>query len=578
MTQFLLIAIATFASEDLTCIATGALIASGKIAFVPGVLACLTGIYAGDLLLYFAGRLIGRRVLRRFVSPEKLDRASQWLVERGATMVVLSRFTPGLRLPTYLAAGLLKTRFWTFSFYFLMAAMVWTPLLVGAAALLGTNLPHIGVAGPVMVLVVIQATKRRPSWHTRRRLLGWIRRRGRWEFWPAWLAYIPVLPYVVYLGLKHRCLTLFTAANPGIPSGGFVGESKSAILSHFTCVPVWTIVNEPAAVDDFMRRRDLSYPIVLKPDVGERGSGVVIARCAADVAAYFQSARPKTIAQQYVGGMEFGIFYYRYPGEIRGRIFSITEKHFPAVTGDGSSTIRELVLRDERAVCLADLYLNRLKRAADDVPATGEVVPLAELGSHCRGAIFLNGTTLETEAMRSAVDSIAKDFPGFYFGRFDVRADSMEALQRGEFHILELNGVAAEATHIYDPAVSLAEAYRVLFRQWRIAFEIGASNRDAGHEPMRLVDLLVTVRSNLRREGSPLQQHGDLRFRPGADRRFSLRPRPSRIPRYGASEERLLRLPEDRGRDRARGCAAIRRHAEHRYLLQPLATLPPTRD
>ena len=41
--------------------------------------------------------------------------------------------------------------------------------------------------------------------------------------------------------------------------------------------------------------------------------------------------------------------------------------------------------------------------------------------------------------------------------------------------ILELNGVTSEATHIYDPKFSLLDAYRVLFQQWRIAFEIGQS-------------------------------------------------------------------------------------------------------
>src|SRR5262245_22158199 len=130
MTQYLLIAAGTFASEDLTCIATGALIAGGKIGWIPGVLACLIGIYAGDLLLYLVGRLMARPILRRFVPADKIDRASQWLGERGAKVVVLSRFTPGLRLPTYVAAGLLKTRFWTFSFYFLVASILWTPVLV----------------------------------------------------------------------------------------------------------------------------------------------------------------------------------------------------------------------------------------------------------------------------------------------------------------------------------------------------------------------------------------------------------------------------------------------------------------
>ena len=494
MTQFLLIAAATFASEDLTCISTGALIAAGKIGWVPGVLACLFGIYVGDLVLYFAGRMIGRPLLRKLVPEEKLDRASQWLVERGARAVVLSRFTPGLRLPTYVAAGLLQTRFWTFSFYFLLASILWTPVLVGSAALLGKNLPSIGLAGPALVLIGIHLRKVIPSWQTQRRLVGWFRRRTRWEFWPPWLAYIPVVPYILFLGIKHRCLTLFTAANPGIPFGGFVGESKSAILSQLARVPEWTTVTDADEVCEFMNRNALSYPVVLKPDVGERGSGVVIARTAADVAAYFDCAAPKTIVQKYIAGVEFGVFYYRYPGEAEGRILSITKKDFPAVVGDASHTIRELVLRDERAVCLADVYLSRLKRSAEDVPRAGESVTLAELGSHCRGAIFLNGANLDTPALRSAIDAIARNFPGFYFGRFDIRSESVDAFERGEFEILELNGVTAEATHIYDPSVSLLAAYRVLFRQWRIAFEIGAANRQLGQQTTTCRELIALIR------------------------------------------------------------------------------------
>jgi hypothetical protein len=44
------------------------------------------------------------------------------------------------------------------------------------------------------------------------------------------------------------------------------------------------------------------------------------------------------------------------------------------------------------------------------------------------------------------------------------------------FTVLELNNVTSEATHIYDPGIGLFEAYRVLFEQWRLAFEIGAEN------------------------------------------------------------------------------------------------------
>jgi len=68
--------------------------------------------------------------------------------------------------------------------------------------------------------------------------------------------------------------------------------------------------------------------------------------------------------------------YYRYPGEDVGHIFSITEKRFPEVVGDGVSTMADLVLRDDRAVCMANTYLARFH---DEIPAAGERVRLVSL-------------------------------------------------------------------------------------------------------------------------------------------------------------------------------------------------------
>jgi membrane protein DedA with SNARE-associated domain len=501
VTPFFWIALATFGSEDLTCIAVGALIAKGKISFVEGAFACIAGIWIGDLLLYFAGRTIGRpivrwRVLRKILTVEKLDRASAFLAERGAGVVILSRFTPGLRLPTYIAAGALKTHFWTFAAYFLFAAILWTPALIGASALLGKRLPHLAYFCPA-VLLVGAPLRRVPLWRAWRRALGWIRRRIQWEFWPPWLAYLPLAPYILYLGIRRRSLTVFTAANPGIPSGGFVGESKSAILSRLPHVPEFMVLENGMSIEGrlvsvrhFIAGRNLAYPVVLKPDVGERGRGVRIARCEREVRRYLETATGRTIVQRYVEGLEFGVYYCRYPGEACGRIFSITEKRLPAITGDGSSSIVELILADPRAVCLANLYVSRLRRSPDEVPAAGEVVPIAELGSHCLGAVFLNGAHLETAELRVAVDEVARAHPGFFMGRFDLRTPSLEDFKAGRFEVLELNGVSAEPAHIYDPSVSLLDAYGALCRHWKMALEIGAINRAAGAEPMSIPRLL----------------------------------------------------------------------------------------
>jgi hypothetical protein len=334
----------------------------------------------------------------------------------------------------------------------------------------------------------------RSAAHKRRRwLVSRWRRTTRWEFWPAWALYPPLAGYIALLGVKHRSATVFTAANPAIEAGGFVRESKYEILRGLagggdfvarSCL----IEGRLKAADklrlamSFMAEHSLTLPLVLKPDCGQRGSGVVVVRSHGDLVKRLARSRVNTIVQEFVSGPEFGVFYYRRPGETAGHIFSITDKRMPAVTGDGVRTLEELILDDERAVCGARLYCDRFRHRLAEVPAEGEVIPLAELGTHCRGAMFFDGGHLETAALAARFDTIARSFNGFFFGRFDVRAaGGVEAFQEGrEFKIVELNGVTSEATHIYDPGCSLLDAYRVLMRQWAIAFEIGAENRRRG--------------------------------------------------------------------------------------------------
>jgi RimK-like ATP-grasp domain len=327
---------------------------------------------------------------------------------------------------------------------------------------------------------------------------SWLRL-TRWEFWPPWASYLPVVIYILRLAAKHRSLTVFTAANPGILAGGFVGESKIDILRRLpservarstfleASLPKETKV---AKVDAFLSAAHLGLPVVLKPDQGQRGSGVVVARTREELAARIASIRVDTIVQEYVSGLEFGVFYSRRPSEVRGRILSITEKRLPSVTGDGRSALEELVLQDPDTIGMARFHLRRQARWLTDVPAPGQIVSLGDCGSHCRGARFYDGGSLVTDALEDAIEAVAARFDGFYFGRFDLRVPSLDAFRRGEdLTILELNGVTAEVTHIYDPSVSLLDAYRALFEQWRLAFEIGEANVARGARVWSIAEL-----------------------------------------------------------------------------------------
>lgn len=340
------------------------------------------------------------------------------------------------------------------------------------------------------------STLRRAS----RKLVGRRRRLCRWEFWPPYLFYPPVVAYIAYLGIRFRSWTLFTAANPAIPAGGFVGESKHEILDglngaeswlpRFTLLPLEEPSQRLARATEFINQHRLQFPVVLKPDAGQRGSGVSIVRSLEQVREYLDSAPFPVILQEYVSGEEYGVFYCRYPGDERGRVFSVTEKRMPVLIGDGKRTLEELILADDRAVCMVDFYLRKNSERIREVPAGGEKVQLVEIGTHCRGAIFLDGADTITPALEDVIDQIAKTFDGFFFGRFDIRVPSRQDFMAGRhLQIIELNGVTSEATHIYDPRLSLFDAYRVLFQQWRIAFEIGDSNRKRGARTASVGDL-----------------------------------------------------------------------------------------
>ena len=499
---FFLIVAGTFVSEDATCVAAGVLAGQSRISFSVALSACFVGIFVGDVMLYGIGRIFGRRILNigfvsKLVSNNSLDSASRWLDERGAAAIFLSRFVTGTRLPTYLAAGFLRTNFWKFTFYFLIASAIWTPLLVGSTTFASNWLSTYVVLEVVLILIALKVAMNLFSWKKRRMFVGRLKRIVKWEFWPLKVFYFPVVLYVLFLAMKHRSLTVFTCANPAIPASGFVGESKNEIyagLQTSAAAPRFLLQHLLLSADlsadelldrarSFIAENDLNFPLVLKPDAGERGKGVTIIRDFAELRARIDSTGHDLILQEFADGVEASVFYFRYPDRQRGEIFSITEKRFPKLLGNGVSSLEELILSDERAVCLAGKYFEQNSERLDAVPASNEEVQIIDIGTHSRGAVFLDGSWLRTPELETAIDGICRDYDGFHFGRFDLRARSFEELGKGNFKIIELNGVTSESTNIYDPRYSLLEAYRALFRQWRIAFEIGAANCADGRRP-----------------------------------------------------------------------------------------------
>ncbi len=512
----LAIVVAALVSEDLTCVAAGALVAAGRLDWLWAVAACYGGIVLGDAGLWLLGRGGGRWIRRR-VSATRLTELGDWLGRRARVAAFASRVLPGTRAPLLLAAGATPHGGAQFLTWAAIAALLWTPLVVLSVARLGEATPGwvlLAVVAGGYVAMRLTPPLCRPM--GRAKVVAKVARLWRWEFWPAWVFYLPLVPWFAYLAARYRSVTVWTAANPGItPAGGVVGESKAAILAKLPAERVVPTILIPAGeVRDRLRQllggaavRRWEFPLVLKPDAGERGAGVRKAHDPVDAEKYLRANPGPVVAQPFhPGPFEAGVFYYRLPGDGRGRVFSVTDKVFPAVAGDGCSTLERLIWANPRYRMQAATFLARHAADADRVLACGERLVLATAGNHCQGTLFRDGGHLVTPELEDAFDAAARHVDGFFVGRFDVRYADPDEFKAGRgFAIVELNGVTSESTNLYDPSWPIWRAYRTLFRQWAILFRIGDANRRLGHRPTTIPELLRLLRDHYRdRTVSPL--------------------------------------------------------------------------
>lgn len=496
-------------SEDAAAISVGLLIRAERLDWITGLTGAFLGIFCGDAMVWLLGRLAARGAeryafARRWLHDPRTAAFAAWLDRDGWQALFAARCLPFARVPLCFAAGACGRNGGRFLIWTALAAALWTPIIVGAAALVGSVGP-LWQSLPLVVAIVLvwRLATHKSDAFLRARWFARISRLWRWEFWPTWIFYLPLAPYFLWLAIRYRSATVWTCANPALPHGGVVGESKHEILAQLPSpwtlphrlIPAAPIGDRLAAVQTAIESGGFALPLILKPDVGERGAGVRLVRTCDDVERVLEACPFDLVLQVYhPGPFEAGVYYVRHPDEPTGRIFSITDKRFPEVVGDGRASLEALVWNHARYRMQARRFLARYPDAATRIPAAGEVVRLAIAGNHCQGTLFLDGRDLITPALTRRFDEIARSFDGFCIGRFDVRYADRERFRAGEdLAIVELNGVLSESTNIYDPSHSLLFAYRTLARQWERLFEIGHAWRRRGIQPSSLMELARLV-------------------------------------------------------------------------------------
>lgn len=158
--QAFAIIFATFILEDAATVLAGMQAAAGSLSIPVALGSLYVGIVLGDLGLYGLGRLAAHVPwVRRLLPPQRTATVRAWLDGRVFRVVLISRFLPGVRLPTYTTCGYLGASLRQFTLATMIATLFWTSGLFVLSMRAGNFLmAHFGVwrwAGVVGVIVFV---------------------------------------------------------------------------------------------------------------------------------------------------------------------------------------------------------------------------------------------------------------------------------------------------------------------------------------------------------------------------------------------------------------------------------------
>ncbi len=308
-----------------------------------------------------------------------------------------------------------------------------------------------------------------------------------WESYPKNVFLLPLYFYAVGKALVNRTMWLPSTSNPGLTFGSFFGLRKSEV---YDILPTGTYpktlliqpINSFDEVLGYIKNRELSYPLIVKPDIGMLGLLVRVIENEGQLRTYHQTVKADWLIQEFVPyDVEVGLFYVRHPEETKGKIVGLSEKKPLSVIGNGVSTIEQLVQSDARASEYEDVIYRKQKKHWHSVPAKGEFVQLIQTGNRKNGARLVELVNEVDDDLIAIFDNISHHSDQIFFGRYDIKCTSLEDLKQGKnFAILEFNGVHSGYGHLYHCGKSAKEAYSSIYQLWKELFDICIINHEKG--------------------------------------------------------------------------------------------------
>ena len=200
------------------------------------------------------------------------------------------------------------------------------------------------------------------------------------------------------------------------------------------------------------------------------------------------------IIQEFINyPLEFGVLYYKFPKTGEEGITSITLKEIPNIKGNGVDTIKQLI---EKKYGNTN-FENAKKISTSTILNNNEILLLEYIAHRNRQCVFKNYNHIYCPELLRTFSTISKQIEGFYFGRYDIKANSVEDLINGEnIKILEVNGVGSQPIHIFDPEYSFFKTYYDLSQHWKLIYKISQQNQERGYYPISFKKLYHEIQLN----------------------------------------------------------------------------------
>ncbi|MBS1738870.1 MAG: hypothetical protein JSS98_20150 [Bacteroidetes bacterium] len=314
-----------------------------------------------------------------------------------------------------------------------------------------------------------------------------IKKIKNWEQWPFKLLYAPIVPVWVWYMIRARSLWFFTSSNPKLTFGGMEGEPKKEmheLLPPALCPPYFNVIpRQPfSEIQENLSQNNIHYPLIVKPEIG--GQGILFRRIKDEkqLRDYHEKIPVEYFIQAFIPWpVEVSLFYYRHPQQPRGHISGFLQKVPMQVVGDGVHTLKELLQANSKSQKKWEEIKMRHEHNFGKVLLAGDIYKLSYAANHNQGAQFIDLKDEINDSLIDMLDEISYGVNDFFYGRYDIMCESIEALKNGKnFIILEYNGCGAEPNHFYDTGYTLTKAWREILKHWKVLFEISRYNHKHG--------------------------------------------------------------------------------------------------